>query len=165
MQNNQIQKIVEDCSALLAKQHKFIAFAESATAGYLMASFACTPHSEVLSGGIVCYDAAIKTSILSVNPTTIEQFTAESIPVTQAIAEGLSKLIKADFHIGITGLLKPGGSENPEKPVGTIYTTIIENQEKLTDKSIYTGSPEAIRDKCLERLCMMLIEKLSLSHL
>ena len=158
-------KIAEDCTHLLAERHKHIAFAESATAGYLMAAFACTEHSEVLSGGIVCYNAAIKTGLLGVSGETIEQFTAESIPVTEAIATGLSALIPADYHIGVTGLLKPGGSETAEKPVGTIYTCILENEIKLTGKSVFAGSPEEIRDQCLEAICMLLIEKISLAHL
>jgi len=164
-QTNKTQKIVEDCSLLLARRHKRIAFAESATAGYLMAAFACSAHSEVLSGGIVCYDASIKTDLLSVDPDLIDQFTAESIPATEAIAAGLAKLMSADYYIGVTGLLKPGGSESPEKPVGTIYTSIFENEGKLTTKNTFSGTPEQIRDQCLETICMLLIEKISLPHL
>lgn len=168
MSNNQtdkIQKIVDDCASLLAKKRKKVAFAESATAGYLMAAFACSAHSEVLSGGIVCYDASVKTALLAVDPKMIDQFTAESIPVTEAIAVGLISLISADYHIGITGLLKPGGSETAEKPVGTIYTSIVEHGEKLTNKTHFPGPPEQIRDQCLETICMLLIEKMTLPHL
>lgn len=164
-QSNKIQKIVDDCAELLAKHHKQIAFAESATAGYLMAAFACATHSEVLSGGIVCYNASIKTELLAVDPQIINQFTAESIPATEAIAMGLVPLIPADYHIGVTGLLKPGGSETAEKPVGTIYTCIVEDGEKLTNKTSFSGSPEQIRDQCLESICMLLIEKMSLNNL
>lgn len=164
-QKDQIQKIVDDCSQLLVKRRKRIAFAESATAGYLMAAFACAEHSDVLSGGVVCYDAAIKTNLLSVSPSMIDQFTAESIPVTEAIAAGLANLISADYHIGVTWLLKPGGSETDEKPVGTIYTSILEKGEKLTNKTVFSGTPEQIRDQCLENICMLLIEKMTLSNL
>lgn len=163
---NSTQKIVEDCSRLLAKRHKRIAFAESATAGYLMAAFACTEDSgSVLAGGIVCYDARIKTDLLGVDQQLIEQYSAESIPVTEAITIGVSKLIPSDCQIGVTGLLKPGGSEREDKPVGTIYTCILENGEKLTNKAAFSGTPEQIRDQCLEQICMLLIEKLSLSDL
>jgi len=156
-------KNVENLANLLAKRNKRIAFVESATAGYLMAAFACCEHSEVLSGGIVCYDASIKTDLLGVDPKLIKEFTAESTPVTEAITQGLTNLIPADYYIGITGLLKPGGSESPEKPVGTIYTCIIENTDKLSVKSLCNGTPEEIRDQCLEMTCMLLIEKISLS--
>jgi nicotinamide mononucleotide (NMN) deamidase PncC len=43
--------------------------------------------------------------------------------VTEAIARGLTTLIPADIHIGITGLPCPGGSETAEKPIGTMSST------------------------------------------
>ena len=162
LQQEKYQQIVEDCATLLAGRHKRIAFAESATAGYLMAAFACCEHSEVLSGGVVCYDAAIKTNLLGVDQKIIDQYTAESIPVTEGIARGLSTLIDADYHIGITGLLKEGGSESTDKPVGTIYMSILDRGRKLTHKLIFHGSPENIRTECLEKICMLLIQKISL---
>ncbi|SEA16563.1 nicotinamide-nucleotide amidase [Arachidicoccus rhizosphaerae] len=164
-QPDKYQQLAEDCAKLLAQNHKKVAFAESATAGFLMACFSCCKHSEVLSGGIVCYDAAIKTSLLGVDQAVIDVYTAESIPVTEGIAKGLSNLINSDYYIGITGLLKPGGSETVDKPVGTMYVTIYEKDDKLTHKYIFSGSPENIRNECLARICMLLIEKITLSVL
>ncbi|GAB3361226.1 hypothetical protein GCM10027566_27520 [Arachidicoccus ginsenosidivorans] len=161
--SSNIKNIVESLADLLAQRNKRIAFAESATAGYLMSAFACCVHYEVLSGGIVCYDASIKTNLLGVDPKMIDANSAESTPVTEAITQGLRVLIPADYYIGITGLLKPGGSESPAKPVGTIYTCIIENTDKLSVKNLFEGTAEQIRDQCLEKTCMLLIEKLSMS--
>jgi nicotinamide-nucleotide amidase len=56
-----------------------IAFAESATAGCLCSEFALAPESgDILKGGIVCYDATLKETILKVPKTLIDKFTAES---------------------------------------------------------------------------------------
>ncbi len=58
------QKIA-DCSKLMAEKKLTIAFAESATAGWLCSEFALTEESgQVLKGGITCYDASLKVSLL-----------------------------------------------------------------------------------------------------
>jgi len=160
-----IQTIVEDTSELLSSNHKSIAFAESATAGYLMASFACVKYSAVLKGGIVCHDPIIKTSLLNIDPKLVDLYSAESIPVTEAITEGLSAIMAADIHIGLTGLLKPGGSESKEKPVGTFYICLMGNQEKITRKLSCHGSASEIRQQVLHHTCMLLVEYLSGSTL
>jgi nicotinamide mononucleotide (NMN) deamidase PncC len=50
-----------------------------------------------------------KTGLLKVPKYLIEGFTPESMEVTESIARGLSSVIPADIHIGITGLPCPGG--------------------------------------------------------
>jgi nicotinamide-nucleotide amidase len=55
------------CSKLMAAQGLTIAFAESATAGWLCSEFALTEESgKVLKGGIACYDADLKVKLLGV---------------------------------------------------------------------------------------------------
>ncbi|QEC74370.1 hypothetical protein FSB73_20110 [Arachidicoccus ginsenosidivorans] len=44
-----------------------------------------------------------------------------------------------------------------------MYTCIIENTDKLSVKNLFEGTAEQIRDQCLEKTCMLLIEKLSMS--
>src|ERR1700712_3639338 len=100
------------CSKLMADQGLTIAFAESATAGWLCSEFALTEESgRVLKGGIVCYDADLKVSLLGVSRELIGQFTPESMEVTREMAYGLKKLIPSDIQVTITGLTTPGGSE------------------------------------------------------
>lgn len=140
------RNIFEECGQLLAKNKLTIACAESATAGQLTAAFSLSKHSgNFFKGGLACYDACIKEEILHVNHKLLEEFTPESAEVTFAIAKGLMTLIKADIHIGITGLTRAGGSETEEKPVGTMFFCGLFGENKLfEDRQVFKGSQEEI---------------------
>jgi len=147
---------VRDLSDLLqAIKQKLIAknltlcFAESATAGRVSSCFSLVEDSGAfLKGGIICYDACVKEELLGVDPEMIKKYSAESEEVTEAITVGIHRLMKADISIGITGLLRPGGSETPEKPVGTIFVHALKGERKLfRARSVFTGSPDQIMMK------------------
>lgn len=140
------RNIFEECGQLLAKNNLTIACAESATAGQLTAAFSLSEQSgDFLKGGLACYDACVKEDLLHVNPSLIEEFTPESAEVTFAIASGLMTIIKADIHIGITGLTRAGGSETEEKPVGTMFFCGLFGENKLfEDRKVFQGSQEEI---------------------
>jgi len=140
------RNIFEECSQLLAQNNLTIACAESATAGQLTAAFSLTQQSGFfLKGGLACYDACVKEDLLHVNPALIEEFTPESAEVTFAITTGLMTIIKADIHIGITGLTRAGGSETKEKPVGTMFFCGLFGENKLfEDRKVFQGNQEEI---------------------
>ncbi len=142
--------------------HKFtVAFAESATAGSLCAAFAMAPDSgKVLKGGIVCYDASLKEQILKIPAALIKKYTPESAEVTEQLSIKLKKLIQADFHIGITGLTTSGGSETPEKPVGTTFIHISFKDKSLGLREVYKGSPEEVIKQTIDRVSRMILELL-----
>jgi nicotinamide-nucleotide amidase len=150
------------CGQLLIKKHLTIAFAESATAGRIAAEFSLVPDAgKFLKGGIVCYDACLKTSLLDVPETLLKSCSPESAEVTHAIATGLHKLIPADIRIGCTGLTCPGGSESPGKPVGTMFVCGISNQDLLfAERFIFSGKPEEIVLKTVEKVALLIIDSL-----
>lgn len=150
------------CSELLLDKKLTIAFAESASAGRMVAEFAMVPNAgKFLKGGFVCYDACLKEDVLKVPQKLIEKFTPESSEVTKAITEGLAKLIKADIHIGVTGLPTPGGSETPEKPVGTMFICCIyKNKELFAERVIFDGEPEEIILRTVFHTAELLANKL-----
>ena len=113
------------CAELLAKKRLKITFIESATAGYLSHRLSLTPYSgDILIGGLVCYDLCVKTDTLHISPKLIEKYSAESAQVTQELVKKSLNLFKSDVYVACTGLLKRGGSETPEKPVGTFFCCI-----------------------------------------
>lgn len=121
------------CCDLLEQQQLKLAFIESASSGYLTSQFSIYKNSgaDILLGGLVTYDPSIKVSVLGLDSVLIQQFTAESMQVTRAMAKHGKRLFKeADLIIACTGLLKPGGSETPEKPEGTFFISIF-YQENL----------------------------------
>jgi len=145
--------LVIQCAKWLAEKRMTIAFAESATAGRAAAEFALTPDSgKILTGGLVCYDAKIKETVLGVAEELVKKCTPESPEVTQAIACNLKKIIQADIYVGITGLTCPGGSETEEKPVGTMFVHIHSAKKDETLRLFFKGDPESIVMQTIDAL-------------
>ncbi len=150
------------CCELLKDKNLSIAFAESATAGRISAEIALIPEcGRVLKGGIVCYDACIKENLLGVSINLIEKYTPESAEVTAELARRLKKLIDADILVAITGLTMPGGSENAEKPVGTMFMHTIVKGHHIPIKHIFKGSAEDIVLQTVDLVAQTIIDYLS----
>lgn len=160
MSNTELINAIEEAAKLLIGKNLSLAFAESATAGRASAEFSMACNAgKFLKGGFVCYDASLKTSFLDVPQELIEKFTPESMEVTKAIATGLSKIIDADIHIGITGLPCPGGSETPEKPVGTMFIyALLHGSLWFNERLQLAGSHQQIVEQTVIRLTRLLSE-------
>jgi nicotinamide-nucleotide amidase len=153
---------INKCSKLMAEQGLTIAFAESATAGWLCSEFALTEDSgKVLKGGLACYDANLKVSILKVPQQLIDQFTPESMEVTREMANRLGGLIPADISVAVTGLTTPGGSETTEKPVGTMFVVTIIKGKEISFRKVFKGSCEDIIHQTIEATAEMLTKELT----
>lgn len=136
--------ILKQCCDLLEKRELKIAFVESASSGYLCSQFSVYKNSgaDILLGGLVSYDPSIKTKVLHISQTLIEQFTAESAEVTHAMAvAGQTLFTDADLVIACTGLLKPGGSATPDKPEGTFFICISYLELAYSFRYELDGSP------------------------
>ncbi|MEJ2881006.1 CinA family protein [Pedobacter sp. GR22-6] len=141
MTEKDLRVAIDRAAGLLLAQGLSIAFAESATAGRVAAEFSLPCNAgKFLTGGLVCYDARLKTTLLGVPESLIEKYTPESMEVTEAIARGLTRLISADIHVGITGLPCPGGSESEEKPVGTMFVCAMKGESQLfAERRLFQG--------------------------
>lgn len=145
-------KIIE-CSKIIAEKKLKIAFAESATAGWLTSEFSLVPDSsKILLGGIICYDACTKQEIFGIDQEFIKEYTPESAEVTKALAQGLNKYFKSDIAVAVTGLTAPGGSETNEKPVGTMFIHILLPDDKYcAHREVFAGNSEEIIKQAIER--------------
>lgn len=134
------------CCNLLEQKGLKVAFIESASSGYLCSQFSIYKHSgaDILLGGLVSYDPSIKVSVLKIAPSLIEQYTAESAQVTEAMAvQGKQLFPLADIMVSCTGLLKPGGSATAEKPEGTFFISILYQQRKYSYQYFIDATPVA----------------------
>ena len=156
------QDIVK-CSEVLIAQQLTIAFAESASAGRMVAEFSMVPDAgKFLKGGFACYDAGLKEKLLMVPEALIEQFTPESAEVTHAMAKGLQEIIPAAIHVAVTGLTTSGGSETSEKPVGTMFVcALVGEYELFAEKVIFDGEPEEIILQTVYYTAALLVSKLA----
>ena len=116
---------------------------------------------QILTGGIVCYDASVKSGLLGIPKDFIENFTPESAEVTKALAESLATVFSSDIQLGITGLVSPGGSETAEKPVGTIFIHVKANGEDFPVRQVFSGSPEQIVLQAVNRAAQCVVDALN----
>jgi len=151
------------CCALLAEKKLKIAFTESATAGALSVSFALSPYSgKILLGSIVCYDADEKRKILNIPKELIDAHTPESSEVTTCMAINAKKMFnKADIMVAVTGLTKAGGSENEEKPVGTMFIDFIFPDYHFQVKEVFTGNSNQIVNSTIKKVADIITAHLS----
>lgn len=158
----ELTSAVERTAKLLIDKKFSIAFAESATAGRASAEFSLACDAgKFLKGGMVCYDAELKFSVLNVSHELLDKYTPESMEVTSAIAQGLVGLIPADIHVGITGLPCPGGSETTEKPVGTMFLyALFQGKELFTERAVFNGGHKEIVDQAVQHVALLLIRHL-----
>lgn len=145
----------------MAEKGLTIAFAESATAGWLCSEFALTKDSgKVLQGGFACYNADLKVSVLGVPQKLIDQFTPESMEVTQSMAEHLGNLIPADIYVAVTGLTTPGGSETADKPVGTMFVFALVKGEPVSFRRVFAGTCEEVIHQTIDATADLLMTAL-----
>lgn len=147
------------CAKLLADKQLTVVFIESATAGYLSHRFSLSPYSgDVLMGGLVCYDLSIKKKVLNVSNQLIAECTAESLEVTRELVIQSKTMFEADLYVACTGLLKPGGSETKEKPVGTFFYCIGYKDEIYNFRSVCHGAPEQKLRSINSLICKSMID-------
>jgi nicotinamide-nucleotide amidase len=105
----------------LRARHLTVAVAESCTGGLLGGRItAARGSSEYFLGGVVSYANEVKETLLEVPAGMLAQYGAVSEPVAAAMAEGVRRLVHADYALGITGVAGPEGG-TPEKPVGLVF--------------------------------------------
>lgn len=155
--------IIKKCVNALIERNFTIAFAESATAGRAASDFALTKNSgQILLGGVVCYNESTKCHVLNIPKQFIDKYTAESAEVTRAMAENTTTLFKADIIAAITGLASPGGSETPEKPVGTMFIHVLSPFGYVSHRELFIGEPEDVVSQTITRTCDLILDVLAI---
>ncbi|GAB3227525.1 hypothetical protein GCM10027346_10990 [Hymenobacter seoulensis] len=139
-----------DLNSLAQKflQYKLtLAFAESCTAGLLASEFVkAFGSSEVLLGSVVTYHPVAKQRLLGVKKETLALYTAESQQVTNEMVMGLHKhLPTADICVAVTGLCAGGASESDDKPVGTMYFTVLFQNRAYELRQEFNGNCDKVR--------------------
>ncbi|QDA59203.1 CinA family protein [Hymenobacter jejuensis] len=155
-----------DLSVLVKQflQHKLtLALAESCTCGLVATQLAeAEGVSEVLLGSVVTYNAEAKQRLLGVKKKTLEDYTAESQQTTNEMVQGLQRqLPNADVCVAVTGLCGPGASETPEKPVGTVFITILWQGRAHEYREVFKGTGEKLRQQAAEFIYLKISELMS----
>jgi nicotinamide-nucleotide amidase len=116
-----LQEVV---GGLLRTDAYTLAVAESCTGGTLSRLITSVPgSSDYYKGGVIAYHNDIKTELLGVPPTLIDDKNVVSAEVAAAMASGARKHFRSDWSIATTGIAGPGGATETQ-PVGLIYVAV-----------------------------------------
>ena len=151
------------CCDYLEQHGLKIAFIESASAGYLASQFALYKNTgaNILLGGLVCYDPWVKQHLLNIPAQLIEDYSAESLEVTQAMALAGQNLFScADIIVACTGLLKPGGSAYSDKPEGTFFISLAYQGKVINQRYYFKHAPSLRLNALISAVCQLLLNTL-----
>ncbi|MCA1053584.1 competence/damage-inducible protein A [Rossellomorea aquimaris] len=100
--------LVEVGMRVLREKGLTLACAESLTGGLFQSEItSISGASDVLKGGVVCYQDDIKKNVLSVKEHTLEQYTAVSEQTAVELADNVRSLFSSDIGISFTGVAGP----------------------------------------------------------
>ena len=153
-------KLEKKAIRLLKKFKKTISVAESCTGGLLAQRLTSVPGaSRVFGFGVVTYSAEAKQRLLKIPPALIKKQGQVSKETALAMAESIQRLSQSDYAISITGVAGPSGGTR-QKPVGTVYLSLISPKARHIKKCLLAGKRNQIRQKtttlALNWLCEIL---------
>jgi len=131
--------------ARLTRRGERVALAESCTGGMVAEMLTGVPgSSNVFELGVVAYGNEAKTGIVGVPAELLASHGAVSEPVARALADGIRRLGRATWGIGITGIAGPtGGTE--EKPVGTVWMALSGPGGTRALHRVFRGDRDRVR--------------------
>ena len=112
--------IEQELVSLLKDKQLVITTAESCTGGMIASRIVSVPGaSAVFKEGYITYSDEVKSRVLGVKKSTLEQYFAVSAETAGEMAEGAAKIANADIAISVTGVAGPDKEDG--KPVGLVY--------------------------------------------
>jgi nicotinamide-nucleotide amidase len=115
--------------------------------------------SEYFVGGAIVYSNSAKMSILGVDSDTLSNHGAVSEEVVKELARNVRAKFKTNFGISISGIAGPSGG-TPEKPVGTIWIAVADENVTTAQKFVFGEDREMNRERAVASALNMLMKRL-----
>ncbi len=133
--NAELRRISALMVKVLKEKQSTVSTAESCTGGLIAKSITdVAGSSAVLAGGMVTYTNRIKTDVLGVDASIIEEHTEVSHACAKAMAMRAKEGFGTDYALSATGYAGPGGGTEKD-PTGTVYIGI--------------ATPQGVRSECV----------------
>lgn len=133
-----------------------IAVAESCTAGLIASKLTALPgSSSFFKGGVVAYQNEIKTKILGVSQSIIDEKTEVSVEVVNQMAKSVLEKFDANFAIATTGYAGPAGGTN-KNPIGTVFIAIASVVGVVVNRFVFLGDRQSVVNQASESALSLL---------
>ena len=134
--------------------------AESCTGGNIAHRITLIPGaSDYFKGSIVSYANQVKSDILGIDSKAIERYGAVSQEVVGQMAQSVSKKLKTDCSVAVSGIAGPTGGM-PDKPVGTVWICTKTPTEIVTKKYQFGTSREENINRTANMALLQMIKML-----
>ena len=100
--------------------------------------------SAVVRGGIASYATGVKTDVLDVPESVIQEFGVVSTQVARHMAQGARKDLTCTVAVAVTGIAGPSGAE-PGKPVGTVCFACASEAGITAQRKHFEGDRNQVR--------------------
>ena len=122
-----------------------IGTAESLTGGMISAALtSVSGSSAVVRGGITSYATGVKSDVLDVPESIINEFGVVSTQVARHMAQGACKALTCNVAVAVTGIAGPSGAE-PGKPVGTVCLACASDTGITAQRKHFEGDRNQVR--------------------
>ena len=150
------EKLEEIVGKTLSRSKKTLAIAESCTGGLLADRITDIPgSSDYFKLGIITYSNESKNKLLDIPMETIKKYGAVSKEVAGLMAKNVRMLAGADYGIGISGILGPGGATS-RKPAGLVYIALSTKAKTICKEFCFVGTRNLIKYKSTQAALNML---------
>ena len=137
-----------------------IAVAESCTAGLIASKLTTLPgSSSFFKGGIVAYHNEIKTKILEVSQSIIDEKTEVSAKVVKQMAQSILEKFDTNFAIATTGYAGPAGGTN-KNPIGTVFIAISSVVGVVVSRFVFLGNRQSVVNQASESALSLLYNEI-----
>lgn len=151
MDLKEFQPQVLEVQTLFEQKKWTLGFCESCTGGLLSAAVvAQSGVSSFYKGAVVSYAGSVKESVLHVPSGVIQSEGEVSLPVVQAMALGVKKVLNVDWCLSVSGVAGPGGG-SAEKPVGTVCFGLLGPHFERQEKRIFSAPVGALQREDIQR--------------
>ena len=159
--NAELRRISALAVKTLKEKSATVATAESCTGGLIAKSVTdIAGSSAVIAGGMVTYTNRIKTDVLGVDASIIEEHTEVSHACAKAMAERAKETFDTDYALSATGYAGPGGGTEKD-PTGTVYIGIATPSGARTERiCVEKATRTQVRNTVAHHALQMLLNEI-----
>lgn len=145
--------------AALRAAGETVAAAESVTGGLVTGALVSVPGaSVVVRGGVVAYATDLKTTLLGVARSLLDERGAVDPDVAAAMAVGVRDRLAATYGLATTGVAGPDPADG--QPVGTVYVAVAGGGGTVVRRFHLDGRRPEIRQRAVSDCLTLLLDRL-----